>query len=104
MTNSIGYIKVEWSGNEAFLLTGRSLELNVATVNLMLTCSYPPEYVVWSHPTGDRINQSVDNSYLKISIFRLAESGDFTCNNTDTQESVKIELIATGKTILICGS
>ena len=93
----LGYIKVEWDSNEAFLLTGRSLELSVATVNISLTCSYPPEYVMWSHPSGDRISNPVNNVTLIINILRLAESGIYTCKNTYTYEEIQIEIIPTGE-------
>ena len=83
-----------------FLTTGRSLELSVATVNLSLSCSYIPENVTWLHPPGDRISIS-DGNTLMISILRLAESGNYTCQNSYTGEEVKIELIPTGEVLKI---
>ncbi|KAI6649706.1 Receptor-type tyrosine-protein phosphatase F isoform X1 [Oopsacas minuta] len=98
------YIKVKWSDNEVFLTEGRSIELSVATVDLSLTCSYPPEQVIWETPKGDRISKDANNVVI-ISILRLAESGNFTCTNSDTGEYIKIRVIPTGSGLFeICSN
>ena len=92
---NLGFIKVNWGGNEVFLSTDQELELEVATVNLSLTCSFSTSDIMWQNPSGDRISLTVNN-VIEIGILRLAESGAFTCTHKVTLECVKIQIIPTG--------
>ena len=91
----LGLINVNWAENEVFLSTDQELELEVATVSLSLTCSFPTNNILWQNPPGDRISLTADN-VIEISVLRLAESGTFTCTHRVTLECVKIQIISTG--------